>query len=188
MIESEAYVGKPLRDVEDLVLLTLAMLWGFRPGTLMKINWDRHVTCTSEGLAFTEAFRKGYAASKTRLRRLGFPYSAFPALEGLVREYRTRKEPGAWQRSGQAASLGVECAMKAVARTFSLEWPEGLYVTSYSPRVSCASYLFALGCDETRIKAHMGWALTGRKWFDYLRDVEVNEAANKLYRHVFPRS
>ena len=86
-----------------------------------------------------------------------------------------------------AYAEGVEDALKNCAEKFGWTWDQNLYITAYSFRISCASYLHKLGASETRIKKHMGWALTGKRWFDYLRDVEVCPAAVRLYEHVLPQ-
>lgn len=83
-------------------------------------------------------------------------------------------------------ATGVEGALKSCARAYGWTWDAELYITAYSFRVTCCSYLYEMGASETRIKRHMGWELSGKKWFEYLRDVKVNADAKKLFGHVLP--
>jgi hypothetical protein len=46
------------------------------------------------------------------------------------------------------------------------------------------SILFGLNLNETRIKAVLGWELSGKSWFTYLRDVTVTPRLAALYKHL----
>lgn len=56
------------------------------------------------------------------------------------------------------------------------------YITAYSLRISCCSYLFACDVTGERIKIYMGWALNSDEWFTtYVREVSKGPCLAKFW-------
>lgn len=70
-----------------------------------------------------------------------------------------------------AAAEGVFKCLKECEKNLGLILPENKYITSYSLRISCCSYLFAANVTAERIKLWIGWAINSAEWFRYVRHV-----------------
>ena len=59
--------------------------------------------------------------------------------------------------------------------------PKSKYITSYSLRISCCSYLFASNVTAERIKLWIGWAINSAEWFRYVRHVTPCQEVTTLW-------
>jgi len=73
-----------------------------------------------------------------------------------------------------SASEIMKC-LKICATEFGMKYSEAKYITAYSLRISCCSYLFAENVTAERIKLWIGWAIDSKEWFRYVRHVETCE-------------
>ena len=73
-----------------------------------------------------------------------------------------------------SASEVMKC-LKICATELDMKYSEAKYITAYSLRISCCSYLFAANITAERIKLWIGWAIDSKEWFRYARHVETCE-------------
>lgn len=144
MLREGSYRDAPVVDVEPLVLVTLTLLFGFRPATAVSLklsDWK----VTEDELVFTEAFRKGYAAKKCPLRRLTYPFSNCRWVRPLLRRYQQLNTGEAWvtvSATHSNPSQQVFAALERCRTRWGMDYGTG-YITAYSLRISCCSYVFA---------------------------------------------
>ena len=170
----------PLEDVEPLVLVTLTLLFGFRPATAVALKLSDFLVSEDE-LVFTEAFRKGYMARRCPLRRLTYPFSNCRHVRPLLRRFSQLCTSGTWAYLGTGnPSQQVFSALERCRTRWGLVYGTG-YITAYSLRISCCSYLFALGVASERIKLHIGWAPNSDEWVTYVRDVPACRVASRFW-------
>ena len=82
--------------------------------------------------------------------------------------------------SGPAAEEVWKC-LKECEKSFGMVLPKNQYITSYSLRISCCSYLFASNVTAERIKLWIGWAINSAEWFRYVRHVSLCNAVDLIW-------
>lgn len=78
--------------------------------------------------------------------------------------------------------------LKTCDESFGMKLPQSVYLTSYSLRISCCSYLFASNVTAERIKLWIGWAINSAEWFRYVRHVELCPAVDVLWGSYISQS
>ena len=163
--------------VEALLVVYLTLLFGFRPVTTTQMDL-RSIEIGADGYGLTEAFRKGYTAKTVPLRRMTVPWADFPEVQALFQYYFTHTgEKSGWKYLGPKKDSATEVMkyLKICAAVYGMKYHEDKYITAYSLRISCCSYLFAANVTAERIKLWIGWAIDSNEWFRYVRHVEVCE-------------
>lgn len=161
--------------MEALLVVHLTLLFGFRPVTTTRMDL-RSIEMGRDGYGLTEAFRKGYTAKTVPLRRMTVPWADFPEVQVLFHYYLSHAEDkSGWKYldpKRDSAGEIMKC-LKLCAEVFGMKYHEDKYITAYSLRISCCSYLFAANVTAERIKLWIGWAIDSKEWFRYVRHVEL---------------
>lgn len=133
-------------------------------------------------------------AKNSAQRRLSFDWGHFVEAKHLFRVYDTgmRTEAGSGKNwiyfpGKMDAAKAVMTCLEVLEKELSLALPKSGFITGYSLRISCCSYLFANNVSGERIKVYMGWAIDSSEWFDtYVREVRNGPVVRKFWGSLIP--